>query len=174
MREVQEEHKKTEKSLRETQKVQRQMTESFKEEQKKTEESIRKLTKNINKAHGDFTGKWGRFLEKLVKGDFLNILCERGIDVIRVLSRVPFYRPDRTKAGDIDLMALNGGDVVAVEVKTTLLPENVNHHLEILKKFKGYFPEHQDKKLYGGVAYLDEENKAYFPFNYFQEADFAI
>ena len=57
-------------------------------------------------------------------------------------------------------MALNGGDVVAVEVKTTLLPENVNHHLEILKKFKGYFPEYRDKKLYGGVAYLDEENKA--------------
>ena len=147
---------KTEEAQQKTEEAQQKTEEA----QQKTEESLQALGEKLDKASGDFTSKWGHFLEDLVKGDFLNLLRGRGMDVIRVLSRVPFYRPDGTQAGDIDLIAVNGGDIIATEVKTTLLPKYVDHHLEILKKFKEYFPEYRDKTLYGGVAYLDEEENA--------------
>ena len=161
---------KTEKLLQETQKGQKEVQEAQKRTEKaqqktekaqqKTEESLQSLGEKLDQADGNFNSKWGRFLEDLVRGDFLNLLRDRGMDVIRVLPRVPFYRPDGNQAGDIDLLAVNGGDVLATEVKTTLTLEKVDQHLETLKKFKEYFPEYRDKTLYGGVAYLDEKEKA--------------
>ena len=53
-------------------------------------------------------------------------------------------------------MALNGEEIVAVEVKTTLTKEKVEKFIDQLKMFKKYFPEYANKVLYGGVAFLGE------------------
>ena len=129
--------------------------EALKEAQQKTEAALQKLTENLNKASGDFTNKWGRFLESLVKGDLVKVLKGRNIEVVRVQPRLVYYENGR-EAGDFDLVAVNGKEVVAVEVKTTLTVRKVQKFMDSLKRFKEYFPEYGDRVVYGGVAYLCE------------------
>ena len=148
-RELNESQKKTEESLREFQR-------KTEESQGKTEESLRKLSKNLDKANGNFNNKWGTFMENLVKGDLVALLKSRSIEVVRVQPRMVYLRPDGNMRGEIDLVAINGDEIVAVEVKTTLVKENVDDFVDKkLANFKIFFPEFADKKVYGGLAYLD-------------------
>ena len=121
---------------------------------KETDRRLDKLAKSIDKANGNFDNKWEQFLENLVKGDLLKLLKERNIEVKTVYPRVPVKREDGTTETDIDLMAVNGDEVVAIEVKNDLKKKDVDKHLTILKKFKIYFQDHQNKTIYGGIAYL--------------------
>ena len=132
------------------------------EAQQKTEKVLQELTKNLNRASGDFTNKWGQFLENLVKGDLVKILKGRNIEVVRVQPRLVYYENGR-EAGEFDLVAVNGKEVVAVEVKSTLTIQKVQKFIDKLKMFKEYFPEFRNRIIYGSVAYLcepeDEEVK---------------
>ena len=121
-----------------------------------TEKSLRELTKNLNAANGNFNNKWGKFLESLVKGDLVKLLSERNIKVERVQPRLVICDPTGREVGDFDLVAMNGSEIVALEVKTTLTKEKVEKFIDRLKMFKTYFPEYADKVLYGGVAFLCE------------------
>ena len=146
---------KGEEALREAQQRTEEAQQRTEEAQQKTEEALQKLTENLNKASGDFTNKWGQFLENLVKGDLVKILKERNIEVVRVQPRLVFRR-NKKEAGDFDLVAINGKEIVVVEVKTTLTVKKVKKFINDLKRFKEYFPEYKDKIVYGGVAYLCE------------------
>ena len=53
--------------------------------------------------------------------------------------------PDMREVGDFDLVAFNGQELVAVEVKTTLTKEKVRKSIEQLKKFREYFPGFRDR-----------------------------
>ena len=151
-RKTEEYRKKAEESQRKTEESQRKTEES----QGKTEESLRKLSKNLDKANGNFNNKWGTFMENLVKGDLVALLKSRSIEVVRVQPRMVYLRPDGNMRGEIDLVAINGDKIVAVEVKTTLVKENVDDFVDKkLANFKIFFPEFADKKIYGGLAYLD-------------------
>ena len=97
-----------------------------------------------------------RFLESLVKGDLIHLLAERNIQVDAVRSRLIAYGPDMREVGEFDLVALNGQELVVVEVKTTLTKEKVRKSIEQLKKFREYFPGFRDRLIYGGVAFLCE------------------
>ena len=161
---LRESQQKTEKSLRESQ----QKTEkSLRESQQKTEKALRELaknlkesnqelTKNLNEANGNFNNKWGKFLESLVKGDLVKILGERNIKVDRVQPRLVTSDSTGKEVGEFDLVAINGNEIVAVEVKTTLTKEKVKKFINKLKMFKTYFPEYRDRVVYGGVAFLCE------------------
>ena len=76
------------------------------------------------------------------------------MDAVR--SRLIAYGPDMREVGDFDLVALNGRELVDVEVKTTLTKEKVRKSIEQLKKFREYFPGFRDRLIYGGVAFLCE------------------
>ena len=121
---------------------------------KETDKQLKELGQSIREANGNFDNKWGQFLENLVKGDLLKLLGERNIEVKTVYPRVPVKRDDGTTETDIDLMAVNGNEVVAIEVKNDLKKKDVDKHLNILNKFKTYFQDHNNKTIYGGVAYL--------------------
>jgi Holliday junction resolvase len=100
-----------------------------------------------------FTGQWGKLIESLVEGRLVHILNERGIEVERTTTN---YR-DENKEMEFDIIAINGKEIVVVEVKTTLKNDDVNYFVEKLNKFKSSFHEFEDKTLYGAVAYLKSE-----------------
>ena len=66
------------------------------------------------------------------------------------------YYENKKEAGNFDLVAVNGREIVAIKVKSTLTVEKVKKFIEALKRFKEYFPEYKDKIVYGGVVYLCE------------------
>ena len=150
---LRESQQKTEKALRE---LSKSLKESNRELTKNLDESNRELTKNLNAANGNFNNKWGNFLENLVKGDLVKLLSKRNIKVDMVRSRLVASDSTGKEVGEFDLVAMNGKEIVTVEVKTALTKEKVEKFINKLKMFKKYFSEHRDKVLYGGVAFLCE------------------
>ena len=159
-REGEKERREGEKALREaqerTEKARSEGEKALREAQEKTEKALQELTKNLNAANGNFNNKWGKFLESLVKGDLVKLLSKRNIKVDMVRSRLVASDSTGKEVGEFDVVAMNGKEIVTVEVKTTLTKEKVEKFINKLKMFKKYFSEHRDKVLYGGVAFLCE------------------
>ena len=156
MKELRKAQERTEKARREGEKERREGEKALREAQEKTEKALQQLTKNLNAANGNFNNKWGNFLENLVKGDLVKLLSKRNIKVDMVRSRLVASDSSGKEVGEFDVVAMNGKEIVTVEVKTTLTKEKVEKFINKLKMFKKYFSEHRDKVLYGGVAFLCE------------------
>jgi len=73
--------------------------------------------------------------------------------VERTLQRVESRRGGRHF--EVDLLAVNGREVVVVEVKTTLRSEGVTKFLSKLSEFLDWCAEYRGRRILGAVAYLD-------------------
>ena len=145
LREVSEERKKTEKQFRETDK------------------QIQETSEEIKKLSVIFNSQWSKLVESLIEGKLVELLQSRGIDVNETYTRIQRSYKDamgELQRREIDIIAANGEEVVAVEVKTTLKPGDVKYFLETLRIFKQYFSIYANKTVYGAVAYLRSDAKA--------------
>ena len=61
---------------------------------------------------------------------------------------------DGERRWEFDILAVNGEEVVVVEVKTTLNVDDVDYFVERLQDFPELMPEFADRRIYGAVAYL--------------------
>ena len=138
------------KSQQETGKQIKETDKRFKE----TSKQIRQLSVELDKVNGNFDNKWGNFVESLVEGDLVKLLQDRKIDVIGVAKE--HKRTIDGKDYEIDIIAINGKEIVVTEVKTTLGKKDVDDFIKKLKVFKDYFKEYKNRKIYGCVAYLRE------------------
>ena len=158
LRQVAEGQEETRLQMRET-RLQMQETDRRMQE---TDRRLRQTDVRLNKLDDLFNGQWGKLMEALVEGDLLELLQLRGVDVEQVSSRL------RSRNGaprwEIDLLAANGEEIVAVEVKTTLKVAQVASFVEKLKTFAVQAPAlYRGKRVYGAVAFLraDESSDAY-------------
>jgi len=119
------------------------------EEAARDRKAAAKRMKELNEL---FTGQWGKLMESLVAGDLIRLLKERKIDV-HDLSKER-QRDWGGKTYEFDLIAIDGKEMVVVEVKTTLRREDVDYFINKLGDFRKIFPEYAKKTVYGAVAYL--------------------
>ena len=121
--------------------------------QKETNEQMKRTDIKIDKIIGDSGNRWGKLGENLVKGNLVKRLNERGIKVERVITNV--------KNGDseFDIIAINGTELVVVEVKATLDPSDVDKFTKSIEKFKVLWPEFKEKTIYGAIAFLIKANR---------------
>ena len=129
---------------RRQEKAERQM-EELREQMKDTDRRLKKTDELFN-------SQWGKLVESLVEGDLVALLNARGIEVESTHPRVSGRR--NGEHYEFDILAINGEEVVVVEVKTTLWSEDVTHFLEKLARFTEYEPVWKGKKIFGAVAYL--------------------
>ena len=101
-----------------------------------------------------FTSQWGKLVESLVEGDLIKLLNQQGIPVHDVCSRRHGQKNGQNY--EFDLIARNGVEVVVVEVKTTLRPDDVKHFMKKLNLLKTWMPEYQENTVYGAMAWLQE------------------
>ncbi len=123
---------------------------------KQTEEELLFHTKRMNRIEGRYGNQIGELVEGLVEGNLVEILKSCGIVVSETATRV--------KPGDreweIDVVAKNGHEVVAVEVKTVLRQKDVDHFIDKLSRDDVVFHFRKKNngksgiKLYGAMAYL--------------------
>jgi len=132
--------------------------EKFIETDKKFKETDRQM-KNLLKKMSESESRWGRFVEALVDGSLISLLKTIDIDVTGTLTREK--KLHNGKQYEIDIIAKNGHDLVAVEVKTTLSPQDVDSFVNVLNVFKEVFPEYSEKKIVGAVGYINEDSKAH-------------
>jgi hypothetical protein len=135
-----------------------QETQRLHQETEKEVKANSKDMKNLQKKMGESETRWGKFVESLVEGALIKLLAKREIYVNNTSIREKGRLNDRQY--EIDIIARNGQQIVAVEVKTTLGTEDLMDFIEKLKHFKKVFPIHQDKTLFGAVAYINVEGSA--------------
>ena len=121
-----------------------------------TSEQMKETDRRLKKAEDLFTTQWGKLMESLVEGDLVPLLQGRGIEVERTLERMKGRR--NGEHIEIDLVAVNGAEVVVVEVKTTLRAKDVSRFVKKLPKFVEWAPEFRGRRVVGAVAYLRSDD----------------
>ena len=122
-------------------------------QQRETALQMKETDRRLKKAEGLFTSQWGKLMESLVDGDLVPLLNERGIEVETTHQRRRGRRDG--EHFEIDIVAVNGREVVVVEVKTTLHSEDVTEFLAKLPVFPDFCKEYRGRRIFGAVAYLD-------------------
>jgi hypothetical protein len=143
--------KETDKKFQETDKL---LTEKFQE----TEKLFKETDKKIRKLDQLFTSQWGKLVESLVKGDLIKLLKRKGIGVERTQQRVEGNHKGQNF--EYDIIAINGAEIVIVEVKTTLRPDDVDDFHKKIWKAKTYMPEFHDKIVYGAMAFITADGSS--------------
>ena len=123
-----------------------------KERKAELDRITKEMRRRTNKLDELFTSQWGKLVEALVDGKVVEILNERQIKVEQTSQRCEGVYDGKTQ--EIDILAINGEEIVAIEVKTTLRPEDVGAFEDKLKVLKLWMRHYADKKVYGAVAYI--------------------
>ena len=142
--------------------AEREMTE-LRAAQKETALQLKETNKQLKKTDALFNTQWGKLVESLVEGKLVEILNERGIGVHQTSQRVTSsYRKEdgQIQEKEFDILAVNGPEIVVVEVKTTLRPSDVSYFLEAVRNFKKYCSQYKSHIVYGAVAYLKSASGA--------------
>ena len=139
--------KETDKQLKEVSQQQKENA----QQQKKTDKQLKELGQQI----GGLGAKFGSFTEGLALPSMEKILRQRfGMEVVSPSVRV-------SKEGrhvEIDVLAYSNGDLntaYIVEVKSHAREESIAQLKSILQRFRSFFHEHRDKRLYGILAAVD-------------------
>jgi hypothetical protein len=122
---------------------------------KETDRQLRKQLKELGKQIGGLGEKFGGFTEGMAFPSMSKILTEQlGMEV--VTPRVKAKKGGESLELDVLAYANSDRNVVhVVEVKSHLRPAGIDQLKLILRRFRHFFPEHGDKKLYGILAVVD-------------------
>ncbi|MBE9247956.1 DUF3782 domain-containing protein [Dolichospermum sp. LEGE 00240] len=150
--------KETDLLLKEVSQQQKETDLLFKEvsqQQKATDRQLKELGKQI----GGLGAKFGSFTEGLALPSMETILGQQfGMEVMSPSVRV-------SKGGqhmEIDVLAYANGELntaYIVEVKSHAREDSIIQLKSILQRFRKFFPEHKDKRLYGILASVDLSNE---------------
>ena len=99
-----------------------------------------------------FNDQWGKLVEALVEGDLVRLLQQRDIAVHHTVTNPRQDYGERR--WQFDIVAINGGEVVVVDVQTTLGVPDVDRFIGRLHEFPELMPEYAGHRIYGAVAYL--------------------
>jgi hypothetical protein len=136
--------KETDKQMKETDKELRML-------QKQTDKQLKELGKQI----GGLGEKFGSFTEGLALPSMQKILQKHfKMEVISPSVRVS----KEGKHLEIDVFAYANSEVneaYIVEVKSHAREEAIQQLHDIIDRFRQFFPEHKDKKVYGILAAVD-------------------
>ena len=141
----------TDRQFKETDRKFQETDRKFQETDRQFKETDRRL-REIGKKIGELGNRLGEFVENFVKPAVVRLFRERGLEVHKVVRDVEANNQELKLATQIDLLVINSDSCVLVEVKSNLSQDDVNDHLERMRKFKLLFPEYADKKAFGAVA----------------------
>ena len=151
LREVSDSQRETDRRMQETDRRMQETDQLLKRQGQETDRRLRKLDELFN-------GQWGKLMEALVEGDLIALLRQRGIEVERTMTNLK--KRGGAREWELDIVASNGAEVVAVEVKTTLKVRDVDHLLGLLRDFQDLAPEFSGKRVFGAVAYLKADQSS--------------
>jgi hypothetical protein len=158
LKEVSQQQKENAQQQKETDRQLKETDRQQKETERRQQETDRQL-KELGRQIGGLGAKFGSFTEGLALPSMETILRQRfGMEVISPSVRV-------SKDGkhlEIDVLAYTNGELntaYIVEVKSHAREEYITQLKSILQRFRSFFPEHKEKKLYGILASVDLSNE---------------
>ncbi len=126
----------------------------FQETDKKfqeTDKQFKESEKRMKGLQNLFTSQWGKLIESLVEGDLIRELNQRQIAVQRTIQRISGCV--KGENFEFDIIAINGEEIVIVEVKTTLRPDDIKEFMNKLSMAKTWMQEYKNSRIYGAVAF---------------------
>ena len=149
MRESQEENAR---QLKESQEENaRQMKESQRETALRQQETAQQI-KDINKRFGEYSNRLGEIAEYMVAPNLREKFSELGLDFPKANRNTDVSDRKNNIFMEIDVMLENGDKAMLVEVKTKLLADHINAHIERLEKMRKYADLHGDKRTFLGAV----------------------
>jgi len=120
-----------------------------------TDKQLSKQIKELGKQIGGLGRKFGSFTEGLALPSMQRILQDKfNMEVISPSVRIHKDGKDI----EIDVLAYANStinEIYVVEVKSHLREEGIMQLQTVINNFRHFFPEHNDKKLYGILASVD-------------------
>jgi len=120
---------------------------------KETGQQLKETDRKIDRIASIFGQQLGRMTEALVEPACLKLFQQRGVEVHQTMRRV--RARFEGEEIEIDVLLVNSGELVAIEVKSAFRVEDVNDLLADLERFRRAFPSYAAHKVYGGVAALE-------------------
>ncbi|MBF0538723.1 MAG: DUF3782 domain-containing protein [Nitrospirae bacterium] len=146
---------------REKAELDREDFKQLREDSKRDREDFKNLEKLVAQTTASvnaLTSKWSNFVEGLVFPATKRLFKERDIELDHISQRVKCHKSGAEM--EIDILAVNGEYVVAIEIKSTLGVNDVKQHIERLAKFKQAFGEYANRIVIGAVAGIVIEEEA--------------
>ncbi|MCY3969201.1 MAG: hypothetical protein OXG74_04680 [Acidobacteria bacterium] len=120
-----------------------------------TTRQVRETDRRQDTLESLFTSPWEKLVDGLAKRDLVPLLHERSIAVESTHQRRKGKR--NGERFEFDIVAVSRSDVVVVQVRTTLRPEDVTEFLTKLPKFTDFAQEYRGRRILGAVAYLKSD-----------------
>lgn len=161
--------KQRQKEAKQRQKEAKQSQDRVDRQLEKTSIEVEKASrsiKNLRRHVGGQDNRWSRIVESLVAGSLSEILAASlQIKVNFASTRVKgTYRGNNW---EIDVLAVNEGTVVPVEVKTTLKQDDIDYFIaRILDRLANLIPRYKHDKIYGAIAFVKIEGNEDSVINY--------
>ena len=151
IKEVSLQQEKTDQQLKEVSREIKEVSLQQKDNERRQKNTDRQL-KELGKQIGGLGAKFGSFTEGLALPSMQTILQQQlGMEIIS-----PSVRASKEgQSLEIDVLAYANGALntaYIVEVKSHVREESITQIKSILQRFRDFFPEHKDKKLYGILA----------------------
>ena len=152
LREISAAQQETDRRMQETDRRMQETDQRLQETGELITRQARAADRRMDKLDELFNSQWGKLIESLVEGDLAALLQRRGIAVQHTVTNPRQNYGERR--WEFDIVAINGEEVVVVEVKTTLRVADIDHFVARLNEFPELMPEYAGRRIYGAVAYL--------------------
>jgi hypothetical protein len=161
IRELREDNKETDRQLQETD---RQLQETALFLKKQAEEADRQMG-SLRAEMGKLGNRFGELIEHLVSPNLLDKFKALDYAFSKTNTRVKYKDIHTNKTlAEVDVLLENGDFVLAVEIKSSPLIEDVKDHVKRMETLRVYAGSHNDKRKYiGAIAggIVDESVKNY-------------
>jgi len=120
----------------------------IKETQKETDRQI----KDINKRFGEYSNRLGEISEYMIAPNLRDKFNELGFNFQKTSKNTEVSDRKNDIYFEIDYFLENYSKALLVEVKTKLISDHVNAHVERLEKMRKYADLHGDKRTFMGAV----------------------
>ena len=119
---------------------------------------MRETERQLWQTYELFVSEWDKLIEALAKRDLIPLLNGRGIEVDHVSTH--HERNYGGRRWDIDIVAVNSREVLAVHARTTLKTDGFDEFLDTLRHVDELMRQYAGRAFYGAVAYLQADESA--------------
>jgi len=138
----------TDRFLKESQ----QETARRQEETARQQEETARQIKDINKRFGEYSNRLGEISEYMIAPNLVEKFNELGFDFQKTSKNTKVADHQNNIFFEIDHLLENYNKAMLVEVKTKLISDHVNAHIERLEKMRKYADLHEDKRSFLGAV----------------------
>jgi len=137
-------------ALMETRERQEENARQQEKNARQQEETDRQI-KDINKRFGEYSNRLGEIAEYMVAPNLREKFRELGLVFPKATRNADISDYDNNIFMEIDVLLENGDKAMLVEVKTKLISDHVNAHIERLEKMRKYADLHSEKRTFLGA-----------------------